>query len=409
MENISAELASIQPNTFFVFGLFLMLGVLSAILGSRIKGMPTITSFMILGLIIGPYGFKLLTREVLETAHVLIDVALGLILYKLGNMLHPKAMIKSKKLMLISLSESLFTFAAVFLAVIILGYGPTLSALIGAIAVSSSPAVLVHVASELNAKGPVTERAKSLVALNNLFSFIIFSITIPFALTNADHTFNEVLFLPIYRLLGGAAVGIIVAWLAVKMAKMLKDHDNHYRFAIIIGAVMVSIGLSSTLHMSSLLSPLILGIATRWFETSKNNLSKVELGESGDLFFIVLFVMSGAKIDPSGILDAGFAVILLVTMRTLGKFAGIFFVMPYMGFERTQSKATALLLTPMAGMAIGLVATTSTLVPEMGVKIATIVFATIAVFETIGPFAATKAIYMSNEAGKIEEEVEQQT
>ncbi len=409
MENISAELASIQPNTFFVFGLFLMLGVLSAILGNRIKGMPTITSFMILGLLIGPYGLKLLTQEVLETAHVLIDVALGLILYKLGNMLHPQAMIKSKKLMIISLSESLFTFVAVFLAVIILGYGPALSALIGAIAVSSSPAVLVHVASELNAKGPVTERAKSLVALNNLFSFMIFSIVIPFAMTNADHTFNDVLFLPIYRLLGGAAVGMLVAWLAVKMAKMLKDHDNHYRFAIIIGAVMVTIGLSSTLHMSSLLAPLILGIATRWFETSKNNLSKVELGESGDLFFIVLFVMAGAKIDPAGLWEAGFAVILLVAMRSLGKFAGIFFVMPYMGFERTQSKATALLLTPMAGMAIGLVATTSTLVPEMGVKIATIVFATIAVFETIGPFAATKAIYMSDEAGEIEEETEQQT
>lgn len=406
MENISAELASFQPNTFLVFGLFLTFGVLSAILGKRIKGMPTITSFMILGLIVGPYGFKLITKEVLQTAHVLIDVALGLILYKLGNMLHPQAMIKSKKLMIISLSETLFTFIAVFLAVALLGYGVILSALIGAIAVSSSPAVLVHVASELNAKGPVTERAKSLVALNNLFSFMIFSIVIPFALTNAEQTFTEVIFVPVYRLLGATIVGVIIAWLTVRMAKMLEDRDNHYRFAIIIGSVMITIGLSSTLHMSSLLAPLVLGIATRWFETSKNNLSKVELGEAGDLFFIVLFVMAGAKIDPSGLLEAGFAVIFLVTMRFLGKFAGVFFVMPFMDIERSQFKATALLLVPMAGMAIGLVATTSSLIPEMGVKIATIVFAMIAVFETIGPFAATKAFYMSNEAEKIVEEAE---
>ncbi len=405
MENISAELGSFQPNTFLVFGLFLTLGVLSAILGKRIKGMPTITSFMILGLIVGPYGFKLITKEVLQTAHVLIDVALGLILYKLGNMLHPQAMFKSKKLMIISLSESFFTFVAVFLAVALLGYGAILSALIGAIAVSSSPAVLVHVADELNAKGPVTDRAKALVAMNNLFSFMIFSIVIPFALTNAEQTFTDVIFVPLYRLLGATAVGIVIAWLTVRMAKMLEDKDNHYRFAIIIGSVMITIGLSSMMHMSSLLAPLVLGIATRWFETSKNNLSKVELGEAGDLFFIVLFVMAGAKIDPSGLLHAGFAVIFLVIMRFLGKFAGVFFVMPFMQIDRSQFKPTALLLVPMAGMAIGLVATTSSLMPEMGVKIATIVFAMIAVFETIGPFAATKAFHMADEAEKIEEEV----
>ncbi len=403
MENISAELGSFQPNTFLVFGLFLTFGVLSTILGKRIKGMPTITSFMILGLIVGPYGLKLITQEVLQTAHVLIDVALGLILYKLGNMLHPQAMIKSKKLMIISLSESFFTFMAVFLAVALLNYGVILSALIGAIAVSSSPAVLVHVAHELNAKGPVTERAKALVALNNLFSFMIFSIVIPFALTNAEQTFTDVIFIPLYRLLGATAVGIIIAWLTVRMAKMLDDKDNHYRFAIIIGSVMITIGLSSMLQMSSLLAPLVLGIATRWFETSKNNLSKVELGEAGDLFFIVLFVMAGAKIDPSGLFEAGFDVIFLVAMRFLGKFAGVYFIIPFMDIDRSQTKATALLLVPMAGMAIGLVATTSSLIPEMGEKIATIVFAMIAVFETIGPFAATKAFHMSDEAEKIEE------
>jgi Kef-type K+ transport system membrane component KefB len=407
MENISSDLfSSFQPNTFMVFGLFLLLGVLSAILGNRIKGMPTITSFMILGLIAGPYGLGLVTKPVLQAAYVLIDVALGLILYKLGNMLHPKAMIKSKKLMIISLSETFFTFVCMFVAVMLLGYGPALSALIAAIGVSSSPAVLVHVAEELHAKGPVTERSKSLVAMNNLFSFMIFSMVLPFAMTNAEQTLTEVIFLPVYRLLGAAAVGIAVAWVSVRMVKMLRPWDQHYRFAIIIGAVMTTLGLCGMLHMSSLLAPLILGIATRWFETSKHNLSKVGLGEGGDLFFIVLFVMAGAKIDPGGLLDAGFAVIFLVIMRCVGKVAGIFFVMPHMGFEKTQSTATSLLLIPMAGMAIGLVATTSSLVPEMGVKIATIVFAMVAVFETIGPFGATKAFYMAGEAEEDSEDEE---
>jgi len=406
MQNLNLNFLSFQPNALIVFGMFLLFGVLGGILSNRVKFMPTITSFMLLGLIIGPNVLGLINENMMHNSYIIIDVSLGLILYKLGNMLHPKAMLRSKKLMIISLSETLITFAFVFAAIILLGYGSVLAALVAAIAVSSSPAVLVHVATELHAKGPVTERAKSLVALNNLFSFMIFSMVLPFAMTDVANTPLDVFFLPLYRLLGAAVIGTLVAWVSVRITKMLKEQDMHYRFAIVIGAVMLTIGLSTMFHMSALLSPLILGIATRLFETSKHNLSKVGLGSGGDLFFIVLFVMAGAKIDPSGLIEAGFAVIFLVAMRSLGKFAGIFIVMPYMGFEKVQSNATSLLLIPMAGMAIGLVATTANLVPEMGVKIATIVFAMVAVFETIGPFAATKAFRMSKEAQKDEEDIE---
>jgi len=398
MDALNLNALTFQPSALMVFGIFLLCGVVGVIAGSRIKGMPTITSFMLLGLIIGPHGIGLITKPILSGSHLFIEVALGLILYKLGNTLHPKAIYKSKKLMLISLSETLCTFFATSGSVLLLGYSPALAALIGAIAISSSPAVLVHVAEELHAKGPVTEKAKSLVALNNLFSFLIFSIAMPFAMTSAQHSFKAVVIIPAYMFLGAAAVGIVVGWLAVKITKMLKHEDQHYRFALTIGAIMLTLSISSMIHVSAILSPLVLGMAVRWFETSKHNLSKIELGEGGDLFFIVLFVMAGAKIDPSGLLEAGFAVLLLVISRCFGKFMGTYITMPHMGFEQTQYLATSLLLTPMAGMAIGLVAATASLIPEMGVKIATIVFAMVAVFETIGPFAATRAFLMSKEA-----------
>ncbi len=84
---------------------------------------------------------------------------------------------------------------------------------------------------------------------------------------------------------------------------------------------------------------------------------------------------------------------------------GVFSISHFTKIAIAHSAATGLLLIPMAGMAIGLVSTTTTLVPEMGDKVATLVFAMVAIFETIGPFAAAHAFRMSGEAEKVDYDV----
>lgn len=387
-----------QANTILIFGLLLVFGVLGGVVANRLKWMPTITAFMILGFCVGPYGLRLINKSMLQGSSIIIDVALGLILYKLGNMLHPKQMLKSRKLAYLTLAETCFSFLFVSIAVYVMGYDLLIASIIGAIAISSSPAVLVHVANEMGANGVVTDRAKSLVALNNLISFLVFSMVLPFAMRGEVESIESVILIPFYRMGGAIVIGVSVAWLAVHTARLIPKKDQHYMFAIVIGAVMITLGLSRMLHMSPLLAPLVLGVATRWFETSKNNLSKIDLGEGGDLFFIVLFVMAGAKIDPSHMIKAGGIAVLLVLARSAAKMAGVFSVMPFIKTSRVQSISTGLLLIPMAGMAIGLVSTTSHLVPEMGSRITAIVFAMIAIFETVGPFAAAFALRYCGEA-----------
>lgn len=390
----------IHPNAMLVFGLFLLFGVLGGMIATRLKWMPTITAFMLLGFIAGPYGLGLITQQVLAESAVFIDIALGLILYKLGNMLHPREMMHSKRLLMTTAAETGLTFFLVSCLMIVLNYDLAISVLVGAIAVSSSPAVLVHVSEEMRAKGPVTEHAKSLVAMNNLISFVIFSLALPFILVKQDISMTTVLVLPLYRMLGAVLIGIAIGWMALRITRLLHKFDQHYRFVIIIGAVMVTLGLCQMFGMSSLLGPLVLGISTRWFETSKHNLSRIGLGEGGDLFYIILFVMSGAKISPSLILAAGIVPVLLVLTRSIGKMTGVIAASRFNNFDKTQVFSTSLLLLPMAGMAIGLVATTYRLVPDMSEQLATIIFSMVVIFETIGPFMASYALRACGEADK---------
>jgi Kef-type K+ transport system membrane component KefB len=390
-------------NILLVFGICLMFGVLGGMIANRITWMPTITAFMLLGFIIGPYGLGLISKRMMADSGVFIEIALGLILYKLGNMLHLKAMLRSRRLMMLALAESTLSFAAVAWAGVFLGLPLLVAGAIAAISVSSSPAVLVHVAEEMRAKGPVSDRAKSLVAINNLVAFILFSALMPFMIAGGEKTLSAVIGFPLYRLAGALFAGVVIAWVAARITRMLGPHDEHYRFAIVIGAVMMVMGVCKTIGASALLAPLILGVAIRSFETSRHNLSKVGLGEGGDLFFIVLFVMAGAKINIAELYDVAAIAVILVVVRSLAKAAGIYGAGAINKMDLKQSGAISMMLLPMAGMAIGLVTTTHRLAPEVSESLATIVFAMVAIFETIGPILVARALKMTGEAGRMDD------
>lgn len=393
----------IKPNIFMVFGLLLLFGILGGIISNRFKWLPTITAFMIVGLLFGPYGANIITKEMLRASSVLIDIALGLILYKLGTMLHPMSIIRSKALTLTSLAEAGITFLAVSVTVSAFGYSAITSFLVGAIAISSSPAVLVHVAEETRAAGKVTETAKSLVAMNNLLSFLIFTLVLPFAIHGDQISILNAFEVSLFRCFTALAIGLGVAFLACKIAHFLQEDTEHYKFVLIIGAIMLSLGLSKMLDASALFSSLTLGMATTWLEPKKKPLSHIHLGEGGDLFFIILFVMAGAKMNLVALASIGLLPIFLALVRSTSKLAGIVAVRRVAGYSEKETTSLTFLLCPMAGMAIGLVATLNHLVPEIDTSISVIVFSMVAIFETVGPFMATYAFNYCGEAGKNKE------
>ncbi|MBU6474830.1 MAG: cation:proton antiporter [Alphaproteobacteria bacterium] len=392
---------SFHPGPMLVFGVFVLFGVLGGIIANRISWLPTISGFMALGFLIGPHGLSLVTRGMLHDSAVLTTIAMGLILYKLGCALHPKEMLYSRSLILMALFEVFLCFGIIFYIIRVAGFSMLHAWIVAAIAISSSPAVLVHVAAEMRAKGPVTDRAKSLIAINNFLSFMLFSMAIPYAIGKSGGiaVTNAVAY-TVYRFAGAFAAGFLIAWISVRLARMLKPQDEHYRFSIVIGSITLTLGICRMLGFSALLAPLVLGSATRWFETSRHNLSRVTLGEGGDLFFIILFVFAGAKLNPAMVISAGLLPVLLVMARVGGKALGVYAAAKLdQKAEKPRVLSISLLLMPMASMALGLVLTASRIVPDMAREISAVIIAMIAILETIGPIATKEAFLLSGEAG----------
>ncbi len=386
-------------NLLLVFGVLLAFGTLGGLLAARLRWLPTITGFMALGLIVGPSGIGLLNKEALDGARVLVDIALGLILFQLGAKLHPWLALRNRSLVVTSLVESAATFGLILVLMLLIGSPPVVAVLAAAIAVSSSPAVLLHVAHELHAKGPTLDTGISLVAMNNVLAFVLFSMALPFALHDSQVDLLTAAMLPAYQMLGAIVVAMGVAWLVTRIAMLTRQDEQHFRFALVVGAVMLALGLAQAFKVSGLFAGLALGIACRWMQ-GRSRLARVQFGGGADVFFIILFVFAGANMHIGDAITYAPVAAAFVLARTFAKTASVYGCSLAFGRPHRQALSTGLLLVPMAGLAIGLVQTTAGLLPELAAQMSALVLAAVAVFETIGPPIAAFALRLSGDAGK---------
>lgn len=391
------------PTTAFTFSpllafaLLLLVGALGGYLAHLTRWVPSITGFMVVGFLIGPSGLGLLDKQTLLDARILVDIALALILYRLGTSLDLRFIRQHPALVLTSLAEASVTFIACFVVLHWLDFSVVLSALISAMLISSSPAVLLHVAHETGAKGPVTETAKTLVALNNCWSFLVFAAVIPALLFDQHAGLGQVILQPLYLLFGSALLGISIGSL-LHLLCLRTQKAQQYKMALVIGSLMLTLALAQQLQLSALFAPLLIGITVRSLERGPL-VSELNFGAAFELFFIVLFVFAGAKLQLSALWQFGVVIVSLVLVRSVAKILMLWLAGSMQRQRARTSVSTGMLLVPMAGLAIGLAQTSSGLSAEHATTISAIVLGAVTLFETIGPPLAAFAFRFAGEAG----------
>ena len=387
----------LQFTPLLAFGLVLLVGALGGYVAHRISWLPSITGFMLVGFLCGPSVLDLLSAQTIANSRVLIDIALALILFRLGLSLDIKAIRHSPTLIVTSLVESALTFALVFGALQLFNMPLAISVLVAAITVSSSPAVLLHVAHEVKAAGVVTESTKTLVALNNLFSFIAFSAALPLLHYDSGANWTVAVFQPLYQLLGSLLLGLVMGW-ALHVVSIKTQRAAQYKLALVTGGIMVAIAPANELKLSLLFAPLVMGVVIKTLER-KAVTSDIEFDSAFELFFIVLFVFAGAGLHLHELIQFAPAVLALVLARCLAKVLGATVMLRVFGKPLRSGTSSGLLLIPMAGLAIGLVQTSSGLFPEQAPTIAAIILGAVTVFEAMGPPIAAFAFRFAGEAG----------
>lgn len=116
-------------------------------------------------------------------------------------------------------------------------------------------------------------------------------------------------------------------------------------------------------------------------------------------FYAIFFVIAGAELDVSRIPAMGLLGVTYIVGRGGGKFAGARLAAWRLGLGPSVRNFLGFALQAQAGLAVGLTLAVNNRYLQFAPVVSTVVLASVAVFEMVGPASTRFALVQSGEAG----------
>jgi Kef-type K+ transport system membrane component KefB len=385
------------PLTFsypLLFGVLLVMGMIGGE-AARTLRLPRILGYVVVGFVIAPAANALGMGLLIDEARIFVNLALGLVLFDLGRRLDLQWMKRDWTLALSGLAESVLTFGAVFATLLALGFPMVEAGLAGAIAMTTSPAVLLLMVHDTRAEGQVTERAMNLVALNGLLASIITTMMVASSHLAVSTEVELAILHPLYLFFGSILLGGVMAAIARWLARSFeKTRDIH--FTLIVGMVVCAVGLATLAKVPVILALLAFGVFSRNDERGYDLLN-VNLAPMGRLLYIVLFVITGASLPLTSFAAGAVVGVALAVARAAGKFAAILAVGPMGGLRMPQAVGLACALLPMSSLSLLMAHDIGKIFPQFAQDLGAAFIAAIIVMEIAGPLAVQWGLKFAGE------------
>jgi Kef-type K+ transport system membrane component KefB len=386
----------LKLSEFLLFGLVLLAGLIGGRLAALTRVMPVITGYILVGFICGPGGFNLISEALLRDMRVFVDISLGLILFDLGRRIDLRWLISEKWLLVTGVFESALTFALLTLLLVAFGAPWTHAALAASIGVATSAAVVMRVASDVGSEGPVTRRTFSLVAINNLAALLLFTSLLPLVHLENRVELDQAVMHPLYLIAGSVFLGALLFQLLAVVSRWLQRTMTE-QFILQLAMIVAAVGLAEMLHLSVLLTLLTLGLMARNAHPHRR-IPVVEFGDVAQLFFVVLFVMTGASLKLADFSTVALMALAFVLVRFGAKSAAVFALGKFSSLSVRQCGALSLTLTPLAGLAAGMTFMLGEFVPQLSSLAGAVLIAAVTLMQFLGPVATRFAFTLAREA-----------
>ncbi|MBA3902965.1 MAG: hypothetical protein C0522_04715 [Rhodocyclaceae bacterium] len=381
-------------SALVVFGLLLIAGYAAGELFFRMLRLPRITGYLLAGIALGENGFALLKGDLFRMADLFLNIALGMIIFQLGQRFSLRWLRRNRWIVATSLLESGCAFAAVYFALTWLGIAEPPALIAAAIAMSSSPLIAPVVARDLHAEGQVTERALCLVVLNSVLAFLAVAFMLSFL--HSDGVIEKIYFRPLYILLGSVLVGLGLGFVAAFLGWLLMPREGG-SVILLVSLTVIGIGAVDSLRLSALITLLVFGVMTKNYARGFR-LATFDTGTFGRLLVVVLFVVSGALLPLQWQPQWAIAVLAFVVARLAAKTVAVTALAHPSGMSLKKGGLLGMMLVPLSITEFTLVRETAQSHPEIGADLGSIVFPAIVLMELIGPVITQWALRWAHEA-----------
>lgn len=437
-EGVQYNLAeAFYTNPIFILGVM----ILFAIIGGKLielLNFPKVTGYIIMGILIGPSLFGLVTNQVeyyligegyvrfdgiistemMHAFQIIRQVAIGFIGYTIGLELKLSKLKKTgKQVTVVTLSQAFSTAILVGLATLLYltltggEHAVTYALILGAIATATAPAPIVAVVKNYRTKGPVTDMLLPLVALDDAIGIMLFATMLSLGTTllgvsGESLSALQIIYEPVKEIVLSLGFGAIIGLVLQYVVKRFNRDSDAMLLMMIISAVFLGIGLGQVVHASAILLPMTIGVVlTNTIEESFEH----RLTKATDLFsapiMLSFFIIAGLELDLTKIPVVGVLGIIYILVRVVGKVSGSYAAAKAMKAPPTVVKYLGWTLIPQAGVAIDMAITANQRFQgisgfeHIGSNIMAIVLAATVFYEIVGLVIVKNAL---NKAGEID-------
>jgi NhaP-type Na+/H+ or K+/H+ antiporter len=288
--------------------------------------MPGLLGMLILGIIVGPYGFDYIHPTIVEVSKELKTFALIVILLRAGLGLKKQDLHKvGKTALFMSFIPGILEGCIIMvISRYLLDFTWIQGGILGFIIAAVSPAVVVPQMIELKEKklGENKQIPTLILAgasVDDVFAITIYSTFLSLYLGDSINITTQIIKIPITILLGIVS-GIIIGFILCYVFK--KFHIRDTKKVLILLAICVCFNELSD-YINTLLGIMTIGfILLEKLPVVANRLS-TKMNKVWVFAEILLFLLIGAQVDVSVAKDAGLVGIILITIGLIFRSIGV--------------------------------------------------------------------------------------
>ena len=381
--------------------------------------LPAVTSYLVAGLIIGPFcigrldiaGLGFNSLEQVGAMDIISQTALGFIAFAIGNEFRLKDLkTMGRAAITVGILQAVITTVLVDCALIALHFMlPSVISLssaitLGAIAAATAPAATLMVVRQYKAEGPLTKLLLMVVAIDDAVGLVLFSVSfgIASALETGTISAVSVILEPVIEIGASAVLGAFAGYALHFLEKYF--HSRSKRLSLAVAFVLLTVGFSQKkfniggVHVgfSLLLVCMVTGtIFCNICETSEELMARIERWTAP--LNMLFFILSGAELNLTVLANPMVILIgvVYIIFRSVGKIGGAYASCRMEKTTPVIQKYLGITLLPQAGVALGMALTAANL--SDGQMVRSVVLFSVLVYELVGPTLTKWSLFKAGE------------
>jgi Kef-type K+ transport system membrane component KefB len=384
-------------NTFFlIFGA----GLLAAFsLGSLLNeiGLPKITSYLLLGIIYGPYVLNYFTFETIEKLQFIDGIALSIIAFVAGGEINFRQKdVPLGKVTIFVLLQIIILYPISMLILYFFGKLTSFSLLTMFIPIlflslinnATSPSTTVAVIQETGSKGRLTDYVLISAVLKDILIIVLFAFFAALLAPASGTSLSKVIMEEVVSAIVGVGLGFFVIF----YIRNIKLHQGVFLFLLTI----IVTWIASHIHLNNLMIFLFTGIIVN--NMSKLGHSVVEIIENNSqIIYVIFFFVAGNSINLNALSSMWMIAIFLFIARLMMLITTCYISASIIKENNVIKKMSGFGFIGQAGVSIGFAKIIATTFPEWGVSFQTLVLSVVGINQIFGPILFKLALKKAGE------------